>query len=212
MSHNSPLSCYRPPHGQWWLKIVLTNLFCVFAQIMFFQGKLKLSKPQFRSTKQSRATETWVFTSFCNFLKTKELTESNKFGSSDQKRIAPGWRAARCVEKWHQCEWARDSHGWAKCDQMHLLLPCIFTDWAEGQTLQTCFSRVCCHCHYQVHIDASIVAPVGSKASLCTVSLFYLLLCLSLSSLPLSHFLFLLFDKTLNVFFSRLPWHLYINI
>lgn len=128
------------------------------------------------------------------------------------RRIAPGWRAARCVEKWHQCKWARDSHGWAKCDQMHLLLPCIFTDWAEGQTLQTCFSRVCCHCHYQVHIDASIVAPVSSKALLCTVSLFYLLRCLSLSSLPLSHFLFLLFDKTLNVFFSILPWHLYINI
>lgn len=84
MSHNSPLSCYRPPHGQWWLKIVLTNLFCVFAQIMFLQGKLKLFEPQFRSTKQSRATEMWVFTSFCNFLKTKELTESNKFGSSDQ--------------------------------------------------------------------------------------------------------------------------------
>lgn len=71
-----------------------------------FQGKLKLFEPQ----KHKAVEGCWDvgFTSFCNFLKAKELTDH--LIKIRVRRIAPGWRVPRCVEKWHQCERARESH------------------------------------------------------------------------------------------------------
>lgn len=142
-----------------------------------------------RSTKQSRAAEMCFSPPSVIFWKQRNLLKATSL--DHLRRIAPGWRVPPCVEKWHQCERARESHGWTKCEQMHLLLPASV--WTEPKDKHYfCFSRVCCH--YRVHSDAS---PVG--ALLCTVSLF-ISCCVCLS------FLFLLFDKTLNGVYQ------YINI
>lgn len=154
------------------------------------------------------------------------LIEGNKFWSSDQNPRETHRSLMACTLMcWKETPmwmstWLTWMNGVLSGNQMRPDAPftsCIFMDWAIKDKhyrrlllLLTCLlslSLPSAHwCFYWS--SCRLQSFTVHSFSLLSPALF-----VSLFSAFLSHFLFLLFDKTLNVFFSRLPsLYQYINI